>query len=136
MILDQLDIIGIVLPELEAEAPWAVDRYGPLSLPVAGQGMEPVRRRRAQVNHVVGPVQHVELSNQAIGNFSRNLFVVSVVPEFFQPFLPEMLYHEDNVTSNMTYDNYFFIVRCQIDEFGIGWIYKTAVPEPFGLGSV
>ncbi len=62
--------------------------------------------------------------------------MAAVVPEFLQPFMLEMPYHEDNVTSNMTYDKYFFVVRCQIDEFGIGWIYKTALPEPLGSGSV
>jgi hypothetical protein len=35
MILDKLNIIGIMLPELKAETPWTVYGYCPLSMPIA-----------------------------------------------------------------------------------------------------
>jgi hypothetical protein len=33
--------------------------------------------------------------------------MTAVVPEFLQPFMPEMPYHYYNVMGNMTYDKHF-----------------------------
>ena len=61
MVIDDLDIVGVIRPPVEADTPLLVDPDAELSGSVALEFLMPVRRRHPQVFQNGGGVKHPEL---------------------------------------------------------------------------
>src|ERR1035438_6074541 len=61
MIIDNLDVLRSALSPDETDSPLVVDSDAMLTLPVAGQSLDPVSRNRRDVFQFFGIVEHSQL---------------------------------------------------------------------------
>jgi hypothetical protein len=57
VVIDDFDLIGVALPELEANAPWAVDSHCPLPIPIALQLMQADTFEGTEIMQRFGDIQ-------------------------------------------------------------------------------
>lgn len=67
MVVDKLDVVGMVVVPAETEAPLAIDTDAELAPPVAFQSFEPVSRWDAQINQSRCGVKLLHLCERFIG---------------------------------------------------------------------